>query len=507
MQVDVRLDDVVLRALESEPSRRYQQAGEVKTAVDAISRHSTNRAKSDETPHASASVPIPKWLSQHARQLPLIGIGVLVIVAILTVGLLRGLRPLTRDAIRGPSSSLTSSQSHDAGRETTVVDSPDIRATEWALANTFVASVAIDGTDREIELRSGDQLPQQPFRLVGISVSGSAESLTDLTPLRDCKSLRSFRSIDTSITDEALADIDNAQGLEVAQLDGTLVTNEGLRILAKHKTLRDVSLHRTRVTGSGLAHLHGMNSLRTLVLPSEIDLDSPEVKSLQAALPGCQIRSDQGSVQRPSPPSSNASTSPSNDGRAAAIWLLERGGLLRVEAAGKTTWTDSLPALPAGPIRILDLEGSRCPALTDEALIQLAPGLKDLETLKGNNMVFTGTGFAAWQEQRRLHTFASVGGGRGSVLTDQGLEHLSRIASLKHLNCNSDRITDAGLAHLSKMPNLIEIELSRAPITDAGLEHLNKMNQLLTLRLRDTRVTSSGIHKLRTALPKCNISY
>jgi predicted Ser/Thr protein kinase len=37
VQVDVRLDDVVLHALEKEPGRRYQHASEVKTAVDTIS--------------------------------------------------------------------------------------------------------------------------------------------------------------------------------------------------------------------------------------------------------------------------------------------------------------------------------------------------------------------------------------------------------------------------------------------------------------------------------------
>jgi hypothetical protein len=36
VQVDVRLDDVVLRALEKEPARRYQQVSEVKTRVDSI---------------------------------------------------------------------------------------------------------------------------------------------------------------------------------------------------------------------------------------------------------------------------------------------------------------------------------------------------------------------------------------------------------------------------------------------------------------------------------------
>src|ERR1019366_4308261 len=36
VQIDVRLDDVVLHSLEKEPDRRYQQASEVKTDVETI---------------------------------------------------------------------------------------------------------------------------------------------------------------------------------------------------------------------------------------------------------------------------------------------------------------------------------------------------------------------------------------------------------------------------------------------------------------------------------------
>jgi serine/threonine protein kinase len=38
VRIDVQLDEVVLRALEQEPHRRYQQASEVKTAVETISQ-------------------------------------------------------------------------------------------------------------------------------------------------------------------------------------------------------------------------------------------------------------------------------------------------------------------------------------------------------------------------------------------------------------------------------------------------------------------------------------
>src|SRR6266568_3633015 len=44
VEVDVRLDEVVLRSLEKEPERRYQQASEVKTALETIS------ASADATP-------------------------------------------------------------------------------------------------------------------------------------------------------------------------------------------------------------------------------------------------------------------------------------------------------------------------------------------------------------------------------------------------------------------------------------------------------------------------
>src|SRR6266480_3201715 len=36
VQIDVRLDDVVLRTLEREPERRYQKASEVKSGVETI---------------------------------------------------------------------------------------------------------------------------------------------------------------------------------------------------------------------------------------------------------------------------------------------------------------------------------------------------------------------------------------------------------------------------------------------------------------------------------------
>ncbi len=87
VQIDVRLDEVVLRALEKEPEQRYQHASEIKTQVESIVT----------TPDASASaagqVPL---VSQRRRGVPLVAVrdgqkiihwpGVCLFVAVMIVG-------------------------------------------------------------------------------------------------------------------------------------------------------------------------------------------------------------------------------------------------------------------------------------------------------------------------------------------------------------------------------------------------------------------------------------
>ena len=55
VQIDVRLDEVVLRALEKEPERRYQQVSEVKTLVETIATSSSASAPAAARPGAGES--------------------------------------------------------------------------------------------------------------------------------------------------------------------------------------------------------------------------------------------------------------------------------------------------------------------------------------------------------------------------------------------------------------------------------------------------------------------
>ena len=56
VQIDVRLDEVVLQALEKEPQRRYQQASQVKTALETIA---ATAAPQPSEPGAEAAAPKP----------------------------------------------------------------------------------------------------------------------------------------------------------------------------------------------------------------------------------------------------------------------------------------------------------------------------------------------------------------------------------------------------------------------------------------------------------------
>jgi len=67
VQIDVRLDEVVLRALDKEPDQRYQQAGHVKTAVEAISSTAVEKRISEpaktSNPEEAAAAGAKVWLT------------------------------------------------------------------------------------------------------------------------------------------------------------------------------------------------------------------------------------------------------------------------------------------------------------------------------------------------------------------------------------------------------------------------------------------------------------
>jgi serine/threonine protein kinase len=75
VQVDVRLDDVVLRTLEKEPERRYQTASEVKTAVETVAAQ-RGQARPPVAPSATVTLVPAEERIQKQVKWPAIGLAV-----------------------------------------------------------------------------------------------------------------------------------------------------------------------------------------------------------------------------------------------------------------------------------------------------------------------------------------------------------------------------------------------------------------------------------------------
>lgn len=105
VQIDVRLDEVVLRTLENEPGRRYQKASEVKTDVEAISNSPQPAAVPPKTPPPVS--PTDRELIESARQQvrgPAIGLivgGCIAPVVGLPLALVALIRPSLVDSPTG----------------------------------------------------------------------------------------------------------------------------------------------------------------------------------------------------------------------------------------------------------------------------------------------------------------------------------------------------------------------------------------------------------------------
>jgi len=91
VQVDVRLDEIVLRALEKEPALRYQQARQVSTAVESFTAAATATVAQDPT-HPVHRTPMNTATMSTARKALWVGLGfALAVFLVMSFGFLRWL--------------------------------------------------------------------------------------------------------------------------------------------------------------------------------------------------------------------------------------------------------------------------------------------------------------------------------------------------------------------------------------------------------------------------------
>lgn len=88
-------------------------------------------------------------------------------------------------------------------------------------------------------------------------------------------------------------------------------------------------------------------------------------------------------------------------------------------------------------------------------------------------------------------------GGRNEKVTDQWLEHLAGVMTLRRVDLANCAIKGDGLRHISKLTDLREVNLTLTPVTDDALQHLAGLPELRVLGLASTQCTGTGFTHLK----------
>ena len=269
VHVDIRLDEVVLKAMQQEPERRYQQVSEMKTDVDRI--RTTPQPPDNEDLRATEVETGPRPASPAGRPMAMPN------------------QPRARSANPGHPSPDAILKTKSSNSHTMLItgfvallmlgvvtiflatrkngDSYNTKQTVTNTQEEKLALAIIDQLGGKIERDLN--VPGKP--IVGINM---ANTKTDDAGLQQIKWLTSVKSINlhecNEVGDAGLAAIGQMENLEFIQLFGChQISDNGFRYLGGMKKLKSLWIGYTgadSITGSGLTQIKDLTGLKVLSL-------------------------------------------------------------------------------------------------------------------------------------------------------------------------------------------------------------------------------------------------
>jgi hypothetical protein len=88
-------------------------------------------------------------------------------------------------------------------------------------------------------------------------------------------------------------------------------------------------------------------------------------------------------------------------------------------------------------------------------------------------------------------------GGRNELVTDEWLQRVANVATLRRLDLSNCAIQGAGLKHIAGLRGLRELNLTLTPVNDSALQHLGGLSELRVLGLASTQCTGTGFVHLK----------
>ena len=227
------------------------------------------------------------------------------------------------------------------------------------------------------------------------------------------------------IGDDRCAPLGRWASLTHLNLDGTHISDAGLRELKSLQNLQVLNVAHTAVTDAGLVHLEGMKAL------SFLDLGGTKV---------------------------------SDDGLA---FLKPLANLTGLSLHGARITDAGLQQL--SQMENLELLGLEHTKVTDAGLAAI-PKLTRLQHLGLDGTVITDVGLSALADAATLEGL----GVSHTQITDEGLRHLRGLSRLSRLDVSNTAVSDRGLIPLSELANLKSLWVDGTNVTDTGIADLER---------------------------------
>ncbi len=272
-----------------------------------------------------------------------------------------------------------------------------------------------------------------------------------LAHVKELKALEELSVDRGTITPNGLTALSELPGLKKLSRLTNDITEEELKCICKIKTLEELRILGDGVTDAGMDHVAKMVSLKDL------------------ALSHCPV-TDQGLT------------------KLTALKSLERLSLnhTNTTCAGLA----SLKALP----KLKDLRLFRIEC--KEAGLACLADLTDLEWLELEDMSLQDDDLVHLAKLTRLKTlFINI-----DTLSDGAFAHLAGLTALEDITACGPKLTNKALTYLTGMKKLETIQIT-GDFTDEGLESLEILPSLRGLTISGERLTDAGLTRLRKKLP------
>lgn len=259
------------------------------------------------------------------------------------------------------------------------------------------------------------------------------------------------------------------------------VNDETLKLLVGQDSLRRLELSGTAVTSAGLIHLKGLTNLQFLnvCLTAVSDEGFEHLSALTkmrrmtvcaSKITGSGFKHLAGMKQLES---INLHSSPASD-----------AGL---EAIGK------LPSL-----RRLEIVHTN---VTDAGLVHVA-NLVNLRQLHIHGKETTEAALPFIGKLQELYELDIY----DKAASNGTLKEIGKLPKLRMLRLFGAPLNDEGVKHLAGLTTLEDLVINANQVTDASIEHLAGLKNLRTINIGGTKITTAGKQRLKTLLPKVEVS-